>query len=57
MWAAGYGRTAAAKALLEAGARTDMKDNRGKTAADMARDGGHAETLGVLEGWRGVAIR
>jgi hypothetical protein len=34
-----------------------MKDNRGKTAADMARDGGHAETLGVLEGWRGVAIR
>ena len=50
MWAAGYGKNGAVKALLEAGARADMRDNRGKTALDIAREGGYAETVTLLEG-------
>ena len=38
MWAAGYGRDETVRALLEAGARADVRDNRGKTAADIARE-------------------
>ena len=52
MWAAGYGRTDAARVLLEAGARTDPKDNRGKTATDIAREGGYAQTATLIEGWK-----
>ncbi len=37
MWAAGYGKTATVKALLAAGANPRLRDNRGKTAADIAR--------------------
>ncbi len=48
MWAAGFGRTAAVQVLLAAGARPELKDNRGKTALDMAREGKHAETATVL---------
>jgi ankyrin repeat protein len=50
MWAAGYGRTGAVKSLLAAGARADLRDNRGKSALDMARDGNFSETAAVLEG-------
>jgi len=49
MWAAGFGKTATVKALLAAGARPLMKDNRGKTAADMARDEHFDETAAVLD--------
>jgi ankyrin repeat protein len=49
MWAAGYGRTETVKALLEAGAKSDFKDNRGKTALDIAREQRHAETAQLLE--------
>jgi ankyrin repeat protein len=49
MWAAGFGRTATVKALLTAGAKPQLKDNRGKTAADMAREGHFDETAAVLE--------
>ena len=49
MWAAGYGRTEAARVLLEAGAKTEPRDNRGKTALDMAREGNYAETVSLLE--------
>jgi ankyrin repeat protein len=48
MWAAGYGRTDTVRALLAAGARADVADDRGKTAADIARDGGYSETVAAL---------
>ena len=49
MWAAGYGKTDTVRALLDAGAKPALKDNRGKTALDMARDGNFDETAAVLE--------
>jgi hypothetical protein len=49
MWAAGYGRDEAVKVLLAAGARTDLRDNRGKTAADIAREAGYPETSKLLQ--------
>jgi len=48
MWAAGYGRTETVKMLLAAGAKTSLKDNRGKTAADIARDAKYDETAQLL---------
>jgi uncharacterized protein len=52
MWAAGYGRKDAAKVLLEAGARATPRDNRGKTAADIAREADFPETVALIEQWR-----
>jgi ankyrin repeat protein len=49
MWAAAYGREAAVKLLLERGADIDARDNRGKSAADMAAEGGHGATLRLLK--------
>jgi ankyrin repeat protein len=49
MWAAGFGKTATVKALLAAGAKPQLKDNRGKTAADMARDEHFDETATILD--------
>jgi len=49
MWAAGFGKTATVKVLLAAGAKPQMKDNRGKAAADMARDGNFGETAAILD--------
>jgi ankyrin repeat protein len=49
MWAAGNGRPDTVKALLAAGAKPGLRDNRGKTALDMAREGGHAEAADLLE--------
>jgi ankyrin repeat protein len=49
MWAAGYGHADTARALIEAGARVDAVDNRGKSALDMAREFKHAQTVDVLE--------
>ena len=49
MWAAGFGKTATVRALLAAGADASRKDNRGKTAADMAREQGFNETVAVLQ--------
>jgi ankyrin repeat protein len=37
------------KALLDAGARADLRDNRGKTALDIARDNQHTATATLLE--------
>jgi len=34
---------------LDAGARADLRDNRGKTALDIARDNKHAATATLLE--------
>jgi ankyrin repeat protein len=49
MWAAGSGKTDTVKALLAAGAKPGLKDNRGKTALDIAREARHAEVVALLE--------
>ena len=49
MWAAGYGQTDTVRSLLAAGARADLKDDRDKTALDIAREGNFSETIKVLE--------
>jgi ankyrin repeat protein len=56
MWVAGYDAStgvddadATIKALIEHGAALDLKDDRGKTAADIARDLGHARAAKLLE--------
>lgn len=47
MWAAGQGHENAVSVLLQAGADASLKDNRGKTAADMATEAGY-QTLKKL---------
>jgi ankyrin repeat protein len=49
MWAAGFGKTDTVRALIAAGANPKLRDNRGKSAADMARDGHFDETAAVLD--------
>jgi ankyrin repeat protein len=49
MWAAGYGNEEAVRFLLEQGADRSLKDNRGKTATDIAREGNHVAVLRLLE--------
>jgi len=49
MWAAGYGRVDTMRALLDAGAKPGLKDDRGKTALDIARDNKEAAAVSVLE--------
>ena len=49
MWAAGYGRTETVQALLAAGAKAGLKDDRGKTALDIAREGNFPDTVKLLE--------
>jgi ankyrin repeat protein len=49
MWAAGQGQADAVRLLLERGARTELRDDRGLTAADMARQAGQAQALQLLE--------
>jgi ankyrin repeat protein len=48
MWAAAYGHEGSVRLLLAQGADRSLKDNRGKTAADMAREGGHANVVALL---------
>jgi ankyrin repeat protein len=50
MWAAGAGKDDTVKALLAAGANPSLRDNRGKTATDIAREQGHAATAALLAG-------
>lgn len=49
MWAAGSGHTTTVEALLKAGARVDARDDRGKSANDMASDKPFPDTVRVLE--------
>jgi hypothetical protein len=49
MWAAGYGHSDTVRALLDAGARADFKDDRGKSALDIAREGNFTATVQLLE--------
>jgi len=48
MWAAGYGQADCVRLLLERGADRALKDDRGKTAADIAREQGYAEVAALL---------
>jgi ankyrin repeat protein len=50
MWAAGYGKAETVKMLLDRGADPALKDNRGKTALDIARDNKHAGVVELLSG-------
>jgi uncharacterized protein len=49
MWAAGGGSVDTVKVLLDAGAKTGLKDNRGKTAADIARELQHDDAARLIE--------
>ena len=49
MWAAGFGRDDAVLVLLEAGARADLRDNRGKSAPEIARENNHPGTAKLIE--------
>jgi uncharacterized protein len=49
MWAAAYGQEASVKLLLAQGANRTLKDSRGKTAADMARDANHLNVAKLIE--------
>ncbi len=50
IWAAHRGHQQAVELLLERGVDTSLPDFAGKTAADHAREQGHAEILALLEG-------
>ncbi len=56
MWAAGHDASAGVddveatmKALIDHGAALDLKDDRGKTAADIARELGHERAAKLLD--------
>ncbi len=50
MWAAGQGHAQTVKFLLSAGADKSLKDNRGKTAYDIADEAGHLDVKKALNG-------
>ena len=49
MWAAGYGRVDTMRALLDAGARTELTDDRGLTARDIASAQKEPDAARLLE--------
>ena len=49
MWAAGYGQEPTARLLLQRGAERSLRDDRGKTAADIARELNHTALAGMLQ--------
>lgn len=48
MWAAGSGSAGAVKLLMSRGANADLKDDRGKTALDIAHEAGNKEVEALL---------
>ena len=50
MWAAGYGKIDTVRLLLTRGAEVSFKDDRGKTAGEIAAAAGHKETAALLAG-------
>jgi ankyrin repeat protein len=49
MWTAGYGHTDTARWLLGHGADRSLRDDRGKTAADIAREQNYVELAQLLQ--------
>ncbi|HEY8708225.1 MAG TPA: ankyrin repeat domain-containing protein, partial [Burkholderiaceae bacterium] len=49
MWAAGQGHADVVKLLLARGARTDLRDDRGMSALDIARQTHQAESVAMLD--------
>jgi ankyrin repeat protein len=49
MWAAGQGHADTVKLLLAKGAQKQLKDDRGLSAADMAKDAGHKAVADLLQ--------
>lgn len=49
MWAAAYGHETSVRLLLAQGADPKLKDSRGKTAVDMAREANHLKVVSLLE--------
>ena len=49
MWAAAYGGESSVRLLLAEGADRSLKDARGKTALDMAREGNHSGVVSLLQ--------
>jgi uncharacterized protein len=49
MWAAAYGGESSVRLLLAQGADRNLKDKRGKTAADMALEGNHLGVVALLK--------
>lgn len=49
MWASAYGGESAVRLLLAQGADRNLKDKRGKTAADMALEGNHPGVVALLK--------
>ena len=48
MWAAGYGKGDTVQLLLDRGADPRLRDDRGKSALDIARETGHADVVELL---------
>ncbi len=49
MWAAGYGKAECVQLLLASGADPKLKDDRGKTAADIAQEQGYGDVAALLK--------
>jgi hypothetical protein len=49
MWAAGQGHAEVVRLLLQRGARSDLRDDRGFSAIDIARQQAHAEVVALLQ--------
>ena len=49
MWAAGYGRVETLRLLLDKGANARLRDNRGKTAFEIASEGGYGDAAKLLQ--------
>jgi ankyrin repeat protein len=48
-WAAGWGKLATVKVLVNAGADVGAKNEFGRTPAEVAREHGHVETAAFLD--------
>ena len=49
MWATAYGGESSVRFRLAEGADSSLKDARGKTALDMAREGNHSGVVSLLQ--------
>jgi ankyrin repeat protein len=56
MWAAGYGQDAMVRYLLQAGVDPALQDDRGKNAAGIAEQLGHAGTATLVRAAQGKDV-